>query len=565
MSSKALADMRYSEHVEGMLDVNSDYIRCGYDYSTQHPGWTRAIQAGDIFPFILAEYEKSETSYALETEWITLYTYPNNYSIKFKLVVDGNVDVRYYTYFSYYGMFDAEGNQIGNTDIPNATIGGSNNMFTTYKDTLYRDLVIYFIPSTHYPQGNPTAADAPSDFRLWFYLGNIDSGYSLSGNTLIYPQQVQGFRFEWQIGYIGSLESFSNYMKNHGTPYYEDMFTDEPLPEEPAGSEDTSHTGGGGGNYDNTSDPIDFPDVPTNGALVSGGIMAHRVARETLLSIMTDLWDTSLFDISTWQKAITDPVNAIVSLHALPVNPDVEADPNNLFIGNMDMHVKPPKVTSQYKVITFDPVEVKEYWGSALDYSPYTKVEIYLPFIKVQTLAPEDVIGNTITIRYHIDVLTGDCIAFIKCGNAVLYRFTGNCKMQIPLTVQSNTAATGIKQAAPQMAAGIATGGAIGLADAAATAAGNVVASKIVTQRSGEIAGSISVMDDFTPYLIIHRPKQSLAKDYNKFKGYPSNITRTLSSLKGYTEVEHINLGVDGATDAELEEIKTLLQAGVII
>ena len=73
-------------------------------------------------------------------------------------------------------------------------------------------------------------------------------------------------------------------------------------------------------------------------------------------------------------------------------------------------------------------------------------------------------------------------------------------------------------------------------------------------------------MDDFVPYLIIHRPIQSLAKTYAQNKGYTSNISATLSSLTGYTEVEYIHLtGINGATDSELNEIERLLKDGVII
>ena len=562
MSVKPISEMRYPEHVEKMLNGDSDYIKTGYDWQGQDPGWTRFFQAGELSSFILSNYYKSETSYTWETEWIEVFIFPNGYKIKFRAYADPNADVRYYTYFSEYRMFDPDDNIV---TIPGSSIGGGANMMISYKDNLFNDIVMYTGWSTHYPQSNPTPNDAPADFRIWFYLGHMDDGYMLASDALNKPRKVAGYLYEGFIGWVSDLETFSDYMASHGKTYYDDLFSDEPIPDEPAGGDDTSHTGGGGGNYDPSSDPIDFPPLPTNGALVSGGIMAHRVARETLLSIMTDLWDTSLFDIDTWQKVMSDPIQAIVSLHALPFSPDVAADENNLFIGNMDMHVKSPKVTSQYKEIMFDPVELKEFWGSALDYSPYTKIELYLPFIKTVTLTPEDVMGNTIEVRYHADVLTGDCIAFVKCGNAVLYRFNGNCKMQIPLTVQSNTAASAIKQQIPQMAASVATGGGMGLLAASAQVAGNVMASKIVTQRSGDISGSIGMMDDFIPYLIIHRPRQSLAKNYNKFKGYPSNVTRKLNTLKGYTEVDLINLAVPGATDTELAEIEALLKEGVII
>ena len=90
--------------------------------------------------------------------------------------------------------------------------------------------------------------------------------------------------------------------------------------------------------------------------------------------------------------------------------------------------------------------------------------------------------------------------------------------------------------------------------------------SKVNIQRSGDISGSTGLLDDFVPYLIIHRPVQSLAKDFKNFKGYPSNITAKLSTLTGYTEVEYVHLqNITGATDAELVMIERLLKSGVII
>ena len=98
------------------------------------------------------------------------------------------------------------------------------------------------------------------------------------------------------------------------------------------------------------------------------------------------------------------------------------------------------------------------------------------------------------------------------------------------------------------------------------SAANAVSSSKVTTQRVGNISGGVSLMDDFVPYLIVHRPIQSLAQNYAQNKGYTSNISAALSSLNGYTEVEYIHLdGISGATDAELNEIERLLKEGVII
>lgn len=371
------------------------------------------------------------------------------------------------------------------------------------------------------------------------------------------------------------LQNVDNWLHSFGDPFDGDFVKPRTPGSDPAGTDDPSGPGGGGGNYDPSSDPIDFPTLPTGGPIECGAVHAHRVSVQTLEAIMSKLWDNSIFNIlNTWQKAIENPMDAIVSLHCLPVSPEVAADPSNLFIGNFDTGLSGiPKVTSNYVAVDCGTLNIMEFWGSALDYSPYTKFEIFLPFIGVRQLAIEDVMASSIHVKYHIDVLTGDCIAFVKCGPSVLYHFNGNMRMTVPLTSISANYLSNTVAATAKMAGGLAAGAAIGgpggamaTGALALSSANSIASSKVNTSRQGNLGGGISLMDDFRPYVIIHRPYQSLAQGYNTFKGYPSNITSTLSSLVGYTEVEHVHLtGIAGATDTELEEIENLLKKGVII
>ena len=107
----------------------------------------------------------------------------------------------------------------------------------------------------------------------------------------------------------------------------------------------------------------------------------------------------------------------------------------------------------------------------------------------------------------------------------------------------------------------------MGAVGGAATSAINVAThSQSDVQRSGAIVSNTGVLGEFTPYIVIHRPKQSLAQNFKGFKGYQSNITSLLGNCAGYTEIEYIHLtGISGATDTELEEIESLLKEGVII
>ena len=110
-------------------------------------------------------------------------------------------------------------------------------------------------------------------------------------------------------------------------------------------------------------------------------------------------------------------------------------------------------------------------------------------------------------------------------------------------------------------------GGALGAVGGAATSAISTATSKQSDiERSGAITSNTGELGEFTPYIVIHRPVQSMPADFKTIKGYQSNITATLSQLTGYTEVDYIHLdGISGATDSELNEIERLLKDGVII
>ena len=339
-----------------------------------------------------------------------------------------------------------------------------------------------------------------------------------------------------------------------------------PDPDSPPQDYDPSQPGGGGGNYDPTSDPVDYPGLPTGGALASGSIKAFAVSSGIVNAIFQKLWNASLFDVSTFQKLLEAPLDSLVELLCIPLIPSA-GSPGAIYLGNFDTEETAPVITSQYKTIDCGTKKVNEFWGSALDYEPYTKCEIYLPFTNggIHQLKTEDIMNKTIGIKYNIDILTGELVAQVKCGQSVLYKFVGNCKATVPVSAKVNEFMGNLIKGASSVGTNM-IGGNGNAATATISAAVNVAFSKTHVSRSGSITGATGLLDDFVPYLIIHRPKQSLARNFNKQKGYPSNITATLSSLSGYTEVEYIHLtGISGATDTELQEIETLLKNGVII
>ena len=332
-------------------------------------------------------------------------------------------------------------------------------------------------------------------------------------------------------------------------------------------SEDTSEPGGGDmadPEYNPLSDPVDFPGLPTGGsAIASGFIRVYNPTSAQLQALAGKLWGNDF--INTIHKIMNDPMEAMISLHSVPFQ-IVGGSNANIEIGNFDTEVSAKTVTTQYYTLNCGNISLPEHWASALDYSPYTTVDIFIPFVGVRSLQIDDVMGRVLNLKYNIDVLTGSAVALLKCGDSVLYTYNTQVHAEIPYTmssygrlVQSIISVAGTAIGATAGGAGAVIGGGIG------GALGTAMTKHSDISRGGSLGGAVGVMGDFTPYLIIHRPIQSLASDFASKKGYPSNISATLSSVSGYTVVDKVHLtGID-CTDSERDEIHALLKDGVII
>lgn len=330
------------------------------------------------------------------------------------------------------------------------------------------------------------------------------------------------------------------------------------------GSGTGSGTGGGTGDFNGTTEDVNIPDLPTLSAVDTGLISLFNPSSAQLKTLANYLWGDA-FDLSTWKKMFADPMDAILGLSIVPVNVPSSGSAS-LTIGNISTGITLPKVSSQYVTVDCGTINVNEYWGAYLDYSPYTQAEIYLPFIGIHPLTIDDIMGKPVHVVYHIDVLSGACCAYIKCGGSVLYSFVGQCSCSIPVTSNDWTnVINGAISIAASIGTMVATGGAsapMAIPGMAATATNSL---KPTVEKSGAMGSMGGMLGVQNPYIILTRPKQAIPAYQNTFTGYPSFITKTLSECSGYTEVESIHLENVPATDGELEEINDLLKSGVII
>lgn len=354
---------------------------------------------------------------------------------------------------------------------------------------------------------------------------------------------------------------------------WEAIFEDSPWtphPLDPYAPGGTTVHGGGGGSFDDTSNPQTFPPAPSASVTDVKFISLWNPTKSELQSVCSFLWSNS-FDADTFKKLFSNPMDCIIGLSLVPVTIP-HGTPIAITIGNIQASsvlVRP--VTDQYVTKNFGSVTVDEYYGAYLDYGPYTKVEIYLPYIGIKELSADDVMSRTLNLQYNIDILSGACVALLKCGDEILYQFAGNCSMPIPIAGRDMlsiiTGILGVVGGAGKAVAGIAAGDAAGAAQAVSalsSAATQAMRSKRNIEKSGSIVGAAGFLGLQTPYLIITRPRQALPDTQSAYTGYPSFVTCQLSTCSGFTTLAEVHLEGIPATDSEISEIESLLKSGVI-
>lgn len=350
-----------------------------------------------------------------------------------------------------------------------------------------------------------------------------------------------------------------------------------------------SGNGGGGGNHDYTNDAVPIPSLPVLSASNAGFCTAYNPSISQMQALANYMWTDTLFDLDNLKKLFADPMDVFMSLLIVPVAVDNGGN-REFLVGNWSTGLYMNIVASQYQSVDCGSVTINEFWGAYLDYAPYTKVELFLPFIGMVSLATDDVMGKTISIRYNIDLLTGACTAFVYDGLRVLYSFPGNCATAIPFSGNSYTEmiksliSIGTTAAVAGWSAGLAASGegistgsvnkfanaatAEGLKESVKGAVNDFTGSqsllKPTIQRTGSMGSSAGLLGVRTPYLIITRENLCLPNHQNQFIGYPSYTEVLIGSLEGFTIIESVHLEGIPCTEEEIHEIELMLAGGVI-
>ena len=246
------------------------------------------------------------------------------------------------------------------------------------------------------------------------------------------------------------------------------------------------------------------------------------------------------------------------------------------------------RLTKLYKVAS---TLISRITNDFFDYAPYTKLRIYLPYVKWIELNIDEVIGKYITFYFNIDFYNGSITYYITrkdTSDSTDETYVTECSGQIGIDVpigstNANDIAKNILALSFQTGISAVTLGASGLVKGIAggmlgvKAIGTIgnVGSNLLhqLQKQGGLAsslqGALTNLRAPTSIIILREYVNPISADanYKHLVGLPMNEASLLSSLSGYTEVGviHFNPMNENIYQDEITEIVDLLQKGVVL
>ena len=315
------------------------------------------------------------------------------------------------------------------------------------------------------PGSNNIAPDATTSTTTIFMVspssfsddGFVDSPVMYTCDFLI----NSGFGYIRRV-YTGDHTNFYKFLNRQGLP-------PTPSTDDPYAPGGYSEEGGGGGEQNFDPDVITPTPLPTFSFADSGFCRIYKPTLTQLRALADYMWTDDDFLTTVLNHAkqlLEDPMESVISFSLVPVVPPTSAEEQVkvLFIPITGVSMAP--VTNQFVEVDCGTLSLalEDNYGSALDFNPYTTIDLYLPFIGQVTLDTDEVMYKTIKCKYNVDVVTGMCVASISVmtdlGESVLYQFAGHCGVQMPLTSADFSGYVGAIISATKMVAGLAAAGA---------------------------------------------------------------------------------------------------------
>ena len=311
--------------------------------------------------------------------------------------------------------------------------------------------------------------------------------------------------------------------------------------------------------HDPSDNEDDTPDDSTD-ITVSGEVCkTYKIEQIELKKLGQFLWSSDFFDNVLLVN--NSPIENIISLKALIGTVTTTGTSQALALGNVTTTANAIPCNESI-TINVGSITLPRKYNNFLDFEPYTKVQIYLPFYGCAMLGSSLVIGRSISIKYIIDVITATAKIKIIHDNKALYEFKTTCGSDLPIT-SSNRASVemGYLSSGVGMGISIASGNVLG-----GLASGlSMAQSQYHSSTSGNVSGVLNFHDSRMVTVLVDRPVYTELRNFNKTHGRVCNLSKTLRDLRGFTKcAENVQIPFN-CLDEERTMIIEQLTNGVII
>lgn len=354
---------------------------------------------------------------------------------------------------------------------------------------------------------------------------------------------------------------------------------------QPTTDNNTTTPYGRTGTYDFTSDQM-VDVAPTGYSFVNRwvhGLTLYHINDLQAEAIFAEFWGNE----TLWQMFLNSTVKQIqgvLCMHKVPVPVASGSSTRALSIfgkrvARGELLEQLPLVNSQIVQYPETPqwVPIEEIYGDYFDYAGQTRFSVYLPFVGTVPIDVNKIMGGAIKTVYHIDLLTGNCIARVYGRNSMyngaevlLYQGSGNCALHIPYIGNDQGGMKLLGALAGVATAGLATVATGGAASAPALAAISGTAGYALAPHNASVNNIPTEASPLSyPYVcyIMEYPERLLTALQGTQTGFATasgGENTTVSNYSGFTQ-GFLHADIAGATEAEKAEIERAFENGVIL
>lgn len=228
--------------------------------------------------------------------------------------------------------------------------------------------------------------------------------------------------------------------------------------------------------------------------------------------------------------------------------------------------------------VVFADFDIPRMSNTFLDYSPYTKYELLVPFAPSPISLPDWVIGKNVKAIFLYDIYTTACQYVIECNGERICSVSGNFGIDRPISAQNVALKDSARLSAQigtasSVLGGVMSGATGNVGGIISGAVGGVSAlSQMILSGKQNYMYTVGANGDSSTVGLYHaahlKITRTLSAEDDNFAhvyGRPLCKVRKLSDLTGYTKCDNVNTSGLTCSESEKQMIKNLLESGVHI